>query len=366
MSREWAPETQDRWFYATLALSAVAVGVLLLPFVDVIAYAAVVATVSTPVHRVITRRLGGRRLVGAVVTTLLVGVLVLWPLALLLYQFALEAVSAVRAALAWTASGHLDVWLEEGRAWWESEGMETVRGIFPSDTDPVQALLGALREAVPQGLSATSSVLPQLLGGMFTGVLDLVLFVFTVVVLLADGHTLRSFLFDLTPLDNRYEERLAGVFEELATNVVLGAFAVALAQGLIATVGYGLMGLPRALFFGIMTGVCALVPVVGTAVVAGPVVLWTTSLYGWGWGLVMLVYAVVAIGGVDNVIRPMVIRGKTNIHPLLIFFAVFGGISWMGLAGALLGPMIVAGFLSLAMIHRERTELVGGGDTTGT
>lgn len=363
MSTEWSASTQDRWFYGALGVSAFAVLVLLSPFVDVMAYAAVVATVSTPVHRVLTRRLGGRRLLAALVTTGLIAVLVLWPLSLLLYQFALEAIAAVRAAVAWSASGRLDVWLEEGRTWWQSDGLATLRGLFPEDTDPVQTALAALRQAVPQGLTATSSLVPSLLGGVFTGVIDVVLFVFTVVVLLADGHKLRAFIFDLTPLENRYEERLAGVFEELATNVVLGAFAVALAQGLVASLGYALMGLPRPLFFGIMTGVCALVPIVGTAVVAVPMVIWTATLHGWGWGAALLVYAVVCIGGIDNVIRPMVIRGKTDIHPLLIFLAVFGGISWMGLAGALLGPMVVAGFLALATIHKERAHTTAGGDS---
>lgn len=353
MSELWSGTARNRGYYAFFALSALSVLVLFWPYVHVLVFAGVTATVASPIHEQLTVRFRGRRLVAAIVTTALVALLVLWPISLLLYRFALEGVALARLGLDWLGNGNLETRMGDLRTAWEWIGADALAPYLPEDFDPVAAAAAPAERIAETLLGSATQVLPWLLEGFASSVIDGILFVLTVIALLSDGPRLGAFTMDLIPLDSDYQRRLYGVFREFANNSVVGAFVVAVSQGIVATLGYVAFGVPRALFFGVVTGVTSFVPIVGTAVVALPMVIWVGTLHGWGWGLGLAAYAVGIIGMVDNVIRPVVIRGSSRIHPLLIFLAVFGGLQWMGLVGALVGPVLVAFFLALATIHRE-------------
>ena len=74
---------------------------------------------------------------------------------------------------------------------------------------------------------------------------------------------------------------------------------------------------------------------------------------GWGWAIFVVVWSIVFTGTVDNLARPLFMRGSTDIHPLLVFLSVFGGMYWMGIPGVLVGPVIVAFFLALYTIYLQ-------------
>ena len=74
---------------------------------------------------------------------------------------------------------------------------------------------------------------------------------------------------------------------------------------------------------------------------------------GWAWAGFLIAWSVLFTGTVDNVVKPLFLRGSSDIHPLLIFLAVFGGMAWMQLPGILVGPVLVAFFLSLYTIYCE-------------
>ena len=72
-----------------------------------------------------------------------------------------------------------------------------------------------------------------------------------------------------------------------------------------------------------------------------------------GWGIFVAIYGAVVISGIDNIVKPLIIQERTKIHPLLIFFALFGGIKLFGPVGILFGPVITALFLACIRIYRE-------------
>lgn len=347
----WSQSTRDRWFLGALGLGASGVLWLLWPFFEVLVYAAVVAVVAEPLHHHLTRRMRGHRMLAAVLTALAVAVLVLVPVGLLLFAFARQAFLFATQGLAWVSEGNLAARIASLEADLNARIASASGG--RAGTVQLPAVGDALQEAVTTALSVTSGLLPQVLSGVASATIGLVIFVFTVITLLAEGPRLAAFVSELTPLDDRYESQLVAVFREFAFNMVVGVFVVALAQGLVATLGYWLMGVPRPLFFGGLTGLTSFVPVIGTAIVALPLVVWTATTHGLASALALGAWALLVVGTVDNVIRPLVIRGSSNIHPLPVFLAVFGGIWWMGIAGALVGPVILAMFLALARIHRE-------------
>ena len=155
----------------------------------------------------------------------------------------------------------------------------------------------------------------------------------------------------LSPLADEYEDRLFAVFGEFSINMVVGSLATAGIQGVVAALGYWIVGVERVIFLGVATAVLSFIPLVGTLAVWVPVSLYVGVNMGWSWAVFVVVWSIVFTGTVDNLARPLFMRGSTDIHPLLVFLSVFGGMYWMGIPGVLVGPVIVAFFLALYTIY---------------
>jgi len=124
--------------------------------------------------------------------------------------------------------------------------------------------------------------------------------------------------------------------------VTFGIILIATAQGLIAGVGFQLLGISHAVLAGVLTAIASLVPIVGTFLIWGPVSLWllindqpwqAAGLFAWG---------TLLIGTADNLIRPLVISKMMRVSFLLVMFGVFGGIVAFGLIGLFIGPIVLA------------------------
>jgi len=210
-----------------------------------------------------------------------------------------------------------------------------------------------LQDSTLAALRYASGELPGLLSTAVDLSINTVIFVFAVVTLFVQGPRLLEVAKNLSPMEDDYEDRLFEVFGEFSRNMVVGSLATAAIQGIIAGVGYGIAGVDKVVFFAIMTGVGSFVPVVGTVVVWIPIVLYLVATGHYGMAIFLAIWCLVLVGGIDNVLKPLFMRGTSNIHPLLVFLAVFGGLVWMGVSGILVGPVLVAFFLALYTIYER-------------
>jgi predicted PurR-regulated permease PerM len=225
--------------------------------------------------------------------------------------------------------------------------------VLPEDFDLAQTVLGPVQSGLVSVGTTLTSAVPTILSSIVTGFIDGVIFLFAVITLYMEGPRVLAFLAKLSPMDDDYERQLFEVFRELANNLVVGSLVTAAIQGMIATLGYYIAGVDRVIFVGLLTAVFSFFPLVGTAVVWLPVAVYTGATVSVGWGLFVAAWSLLFTGTVDNFVKPLFLRGSSDIHPLLIFLAVFGGLGWMGLPGVLVGPVIVAGFLSLYTMYSQ-------------
>jgi hypothetical protein len=177
--------------------------------------------------------------------------------------------------------------------------------------------------------------------------------VFAVIVLFVQGRAVLEAVARLSPMHNHYEKRLFEVFGEFSRNLVVGSVATAGIQGIAAGFAYAVVGMNNVLFLAILTGLGSFVPVIGTVVVWVPVVVYLAATGSYAYAVFLALWCLLVVGTIDNVLKPLFMRGGTDIHPLLIFLAVFGGLYWMNIAGLLIGPVIVAFFLALYAIYVE-------------
>lgn len=350
----WSPKIRDRWFFGFLTASFAAVVLLFWPYLFVLIFAATTAVVTWPVYQGILRRVGGRRPLAAVLTLLLLILLVLGPLGFVVYLAVLEGVTLVRLGVDLVASGRVEAWIFEQldrirqHPWLDSEWAARV---LPEDFDLLPTLLEPLRTAILSVGTLLTTALPGLLNQLVSSGIDGIIFIFALITLYIEGPRFLQFLARLLPMDDSYEARLFEVFREFANNMVLGSLATGALQGLVAGIGYAIAGVDRVAFLGLLTGIFSFVPLVGTALVWVPVAIWVFASQGVGWGIFIVLWSLLLTGTVDNLAKPLFLRGSSDIHPLLIFLAVFGGLFWMGVPGVLVGPVIVASFLALYTIY---------------
>lgn len=354
MTDPWSKTVRDRWFFGALALSLVAMCWVLSPYAVVLLLSATATVVTWPVFESMRVWTGGRSGLSAVLTGLVLAIWVLAPLGALLYLFATEAIVVVQSAIELVQSGEPEAKGREWLTWFMATDVgQSVQSFLPPGMDPLSAVLDPLRDAVLVVLNKLGGALPMILNTIVGGSINSIIFVITTMVLYVEGPKILAIMRDLSPMDDRYELRLFEVFREFSQNLVVGSLATMVVQGIIATIGYWIAGLDRVIFLGTLTAVFAFVPVVGAMIVWVPVAIYVFQESGATWGIFVSLWSLLLVGTADNVLKPLFLRGSSNIHPVLIFLAVFGGLQMVGLPGALVGPVCVAFFLALYRIYRE-------------
>lgn len=347
----WSQRTRDLWFFGFLTAATIGVAVLFSPFAYVLLFAATTVVVTWPIYERVLVRCRGNRGVAAGITVVLLGVVVFGPLISLLWMFVNEAIIVVEQVGAWVQSGELERAAVALRDEHVPAFTDSFADYLPADFDLMGAVLGPAQAGILGALNVFGGSLPVLLNSLVGLSIDAVIFFFAVVTLYMEGPRVLNVAKNLSPMEDAYEEHLFRVFREFANNLVFGSLATASLQGLVASIGYAVAGVERVVFLGILTAVFGFVPIVGTLVIWAPVCLYVGFTQGWGWAVGLAVWNLAVTGSVDNLVKPLFLRGSTHIHPLLIFLAVFGGLSWMSVPGALVGPVVVAFFLALYTMY---------------
>lgn len=187
-----------------------------------------------------------------------------------------------------------------------------------------------------------------------TRILTSILFFFlTLYYLFKDGRRFAQAIMRLTPLSNKYDRRLFKMFTEVSMSSIVSTLVVAVLQGVITGFGMYMVGLPG-FFGGLAASFLALLPLFGASIVWLPAAIYLFIVGDYGSGLFLILWGGVLVSLIDNVLRPVLMRGKIAIHPLLIFFSIFGGISLFGFLGIVFGPLVLA--LMMTFLHIYEIE----------
>ena len=198
-------------------------------------------------------------------------------------------------------------------------------------------------------LSVGSSIAGSAVNGITDGILTFVFLFF----FFRDGAKWLEQLAEALPLRRENVQRLYRAVHSSVAATLYGLVGVALAQGLLTGLGLWFTGIDNYLMLGMLAAVCSVIPVVGTSLVWGPAAVYLLvihhpykALFLLGWGLVVVSMA-------DNIIRPMVLRGRMQLHILLLIFAILGGLLTFGFVGLFLGPVIFSLLATLLPILKD-------------
>ncbi|MDA2925356.1 AI-2E family transporter [Acidobacteria bacterium AH-259-L09] len=327
------------------------------PFLLPISLAVILVSLCYPVFDWTCKKLKGRRGWAALMTCLWVTASIIVPFVVLVVLLAAEVTEVYQQFKRKLDSGELENLLDLK----DNAYLQPLLDRINLDLDNID-LMGSLADALQQVSLFFLSHSTAMLSGLFhifTGFLGFLIMLVTMFFLFRDGNRLMEELKTWSPFPERYEQLLVNKFQEITSATVLGSLLTALAQGVAGGLVFWIVGISNALFWGFLTALFSLVPVVGTGIVWVPWAIYLFATGSVGWGIFLVVTEVLFVGMIDNFLRPLFIQGKVKMHTLLVFFAIMGGIAYFGMIGMIFGPIIVAvGLTFLELFKIEfRSEL---------
>jgi predicted PurR-regulated permease PerM len=353
-----------------LLVAAVSVGFvfILWPFLGAVLWAVFIAIVFDPLHARVRAQVGPRPSLAALLTLLLIVAIVIFPLILV----SLAVVQEAAAVLQRLRSGEIDF----------GAYLQQLLEALPQWARAILDRLGiinvaALQKQLTSLLAGSGQFITSHLLGLGQNTLNfgvaLVVMLYLLFFLLRDGPQLSVRLRRAIPLEPHQTERLLANFVTVVRATVKGNIVIALVQGTLGGLAFAVLGLPGALLWGTLMSLLSLLPAVGAALVWGPAAGWLLFSGDIAAAVGLTLWGVLAIGLVDNLLRPILVGKDTNLPDYIVLLATLGGIAGFGINGFVIGPVIAALFLNTWALYteargtqRERSRPAGpGADAEG-
>lgn len=317
----------ERYARVVVGLLGAAVLYALLPFLSGFVGAAVLAIAVTPAYERLSRHIN--RGAAAVITTIGTVLLVLVPGAALVVSLLAQAPDVARAV---TGSPLL-----------QRLGTVQIAGIE----------IGAYADSAVTALVAWfSRQALALVGGLTLATLNVLVSILGLYYLLIANGSAWRVLRGLLPFSPATLDVLATRFRTTTESMILGLLLTAVAQGAVVGGAFALVGLPNAPFWGFVTGCTSVLPILGSAFVWVPGTLVLVADHRYGAAVTLGLIGFVVASQIDNVIRPIVYRRVSQIHPLVTLVGAFAGMRVFGFAGLLLGPLGISYLIELLKAYR--------------
>lgn len=209
----------------------------------------------------------------------------------------------------------------------------------------IDLIITKLGEKLSNSFSGIFSSITKLFVNFF-------IFVLAFFFLLKDGDKFIVYVKKIIPMKSSYKEALFFRFREVTLAVFVDSILVAILQGFLLGFGFWIFGISSPIFWGTVAAFFALIPMIGTAIIWVPVVIYFFLTKEILIGSLLLAYGTIIVGLSDNVIRPILIKRKISVHSFLILISILGGLEVFGFLGIFLGPIIVSLLISVLELYK--------------
>lgn len=208
-----------------------------------------------------------------------------------------------------------------------------------------------------ENLSQLVAMVPRLgqwlVGSIGSFAVNVVVLLFVLYFMLIGGDGMERYLCKFIPFNRKTSREIVGEVAMIVRSNAIGIPLLAVIQGAVALVGYYIFGVPGALFWGVMTCVATIIPIVGTMLVWVPLALYLGLTGSWGMAAGLAAYGAVVIGQTDNLARFILQKRMADTHPLVTVFGVIIGLSLFGFMGVIFGPVLLSVFLFCADLFKR-------------
>jgi len=198
-----------------------------------------------------------------------------------------------------------------------------------------------------------SDTLQGFAGGTFNIFIAVGLMYFMLYYMFTNRRELKESMYEYIPIDRDNLKTIGKEINHMVRSNALGIPMVAIAQGIVALIGFLIFGIQDPLFWFVIVTIGSMIPFVGTLIGILPVFILTlssgSSFQAWG----ILIYGFVVVGATDNIIRLYVLKKIDNVHPLITLIGVIVGVPLFGFIGLIFGPLLVSLFIVVVRIYRK-------------
>ncbi len=321
------------------------------PFLQAVAWAAILAMIVYPFYKWLLKILKGRATLAALILTVLIIFLIVVPalrVSVFLTQETVELAKTMRSSV---ESAEIEAW--RGTPWvqrvisgWESVSAELE--FFDID----------LRQSIAQGAQSASAFLASqvkaVAQNVFLFTVNFITALFTLFFMLRDGQALVNRIHSLLPMDQEHKDHLFQNIANALFAVIHGALITAMIQGLLAGLGYWFLEVPFYIVLAVTTAFAALFPIGGSLLVWLPTSIYLGFVDGPLWrGVALFFWGWLIVGSIDNFLKPLLIGNRLRLPILILFFSILGGLKLFGIIGLILGPMIVTLLMALLDLYMK-------------
>ncbi|EJI85441.1 permease [Alishewanella aestuarii B11] len=340
---------ESRHYLLILALLLALYGSYLLvaPYLGAIVLAFVLSLLCYPVHHWIGSKMPTKPNLAATLSCLLLVLVILVPASLVFAALVQQGLLVTKQIYLWLGQGGAEQLLQHP---YLQQLQALAADKLPGDLLTPRQIIERLSEFAAGFSKELLNLSTKMLGDLTGLLFSFVLMLFVLYFLLRDHDKVVAAIQHYIPLSRSQKDALLSEAKLVARSAVLGSVLTAIAQGLAGGIAMAIVGFPG-LFWGTMMAFASFIPAVGTALIWLPASLYLFFTGDWGWGLFLAGWGVLVVGSIDNVLRPILMQGSSNMSTLLIFLALLGGIQLFGLIGVIYGPIIFALTLVLLRLY---------------
>ena len=336
------------WFFLAIFLvSCFALGWLLWPFISVIILATVITGVFNPIYRYLNQKL--KPIPASLITCLIIFFVLFIPVSVFVGILANEAYDMYLSAREALLSNPFKELIENSKIVDRINRVLANFGITITGEEVNRAIAELGRFVglylYEQARSMTANILSFVVNFFF-----MLLIIFY---LLIDSQRLASFIVRLSPLPDDQDEKLIQKFKDMAGAILIGNGLGGLIQGTLGGIVFAVFGFQSAFLWGVIMALLAFLPIVGIGAVFLPAAIYLFLQGRLGAGIFFVVFYALLSGGIEYFFKPKLVGKRVQMHTLLVFLSIIGGLKLFGILGIIYGPLVVTAFLTLADIYES-------------
>jgi predicted PurR-regulated permease PerM len=340
------PRAMILWFFlAVFTVSCIMLGWLLWPFLSVIVLAIVVTGIFNPVYRFLNRKFNS--VISSLITCILIFFVLFIPATFFVGVLANEAYELYQTAR--TAVQTLEIkklieqskLIDKANQILDNFNIEITGEQITKTVSEIGRVVGLF--TYQQLSSITANVLKLIVNFFF-----MLLIIFY---LLIDSKRLVSFIVKLSPLPDDQDQKLIGKFKDMSGAILIGNGLGGLIQGMLGGFVFWIFGLKSPFLWGVVMALLAFLPIVGIGAVFIPAAIFLFLKGQIAAGIFFLIFYIVLSSTIEYFLKPKLVGRRVQMHTLLVFLSIIGGLKLFGILGIIYGPLVVTAFLTLADIY---------------
>ncbi|RLA97600.1 MAG: hypothetical protein DRG32_03280 [Deltaproteobacteria bacterium] len=332
------------------------------PYFSILLWAVVLSIIFYPLNRLIRRVTKDRKGISALIVTVLVILIIVIPFGFFVQLLAKELLDAFDLLERFISEGGVEKiweWIQNSPLFKRlSEHLMKQLNLTGADLEAI-LMENAHRLSLYIANQTSKSI-----RGVSSAVFQFALMSVALFYLLRDGEEIINKVKALLPFSRADSEKLLGKMVEMIQATIYGGIVVALVQGFLGGVGFWIVGLPSPIFWGAVMAAFSFLPIIGAFLIWIPASIILILQGSYLKGILLFGWGAVIVSSSDNILRPVLISGRTKVHALLLFFGVLGGLKAFGFLGFVLGPLIIT--VCLAMIEFYITPKRGASEEAAT